>query len=135
MALKIILKPFERMIFGGAVVTNGSTRCELFIETNIPILREKDIMTEEQADSPLKRLYLVIQLMYVDEKNLVAYHSTYWQLVQEIVIAAPSFLDLIDQTSEHILNGEYYQALKLARKMIDYEQGVIKNALQRTGNL
>ena len=135
MALKIILKPFERMIFGGAVVTNGSTRCELLIETNTPILREKDIMKEEQADSSCRRLYFVIQLMYVDEKNLVVYHSTYWKLVQEIVKAAPSFLELIDRTSEHILNGEYYQALKLARKMIDHEQEVIKNALQRTGNL
>jgi flagellar biosynthesis repressor protein FlbT len=130
MALKIVLKPFERMILGGAVVTNGGIRCELLIETNIPILREKDIMGKEQADTPLRRLYLVIQLMYVDGKNLVAYHLTYWQLVQEILKAAPSFLDLIDKTSEHIFDGEYYQALKLARKMIDYEQEVVKNALQ-----
>jgi flagellar biosynthesis repressor protein FlbT len=130
MALKIVLKPFERMIIGGAIVTNGCVRCELLIGTNIPILREKDIMREEEADTPLRRLYLVIQLMYVDGKNLAAYHATYWQLVQEIIKAAPSFLDLIDKTSEHIFEGEYYRALKLARKMIDREQEVIKNALQ-----
>jgi flagellar biosynthesis repressor protein FlbT len=132
MALKIVLKPHERMIFGGTVVTNGSTKCELLIETNTSILREKDIITEEQADSPCKRLYLVIQLMYVDEKNLVCYHTAYWKLVRELVDAAPSVLGMIDQISEHILSNEYYQALKLVKKLIEYEQEVLQNAHLRT---
>ena len=33
-------------------------------------------------------------------------------------------LGLIDQISEHILSGRYYQALKLSRKLIDYEQEI-----------
>ena len=132
MALKIVLKPHERMIFGGTVVTNGGTKCELLIETNTSILREKDIITEEQADSPCRRLYLVIQLMYVDEKNLVGYHSAYWKLVRELVEAAPSVLGIIDQISENILSNDYYQALKLVKKLIEYEQEVLHNAHLRT---
>ncbi len=31
--------------------------------------------------------------------------------------------------------SEYYQALKVARKMIDYEQEAIKNAFKRTGHI
>ena len=125
MPLKITLKPHERMIVGGAVITNGNTRCDLLIENKVSILRQKDIMSEKDADSPCRKIYFTIQLMYIDEENLIEYHNTYWKLVQDIVKAAPSMLALIDQISEHILNNKYYQALKLARKLIDYEQEVI----------
>jgi len=125
MPLKITLKPNERMIVGGAVITNGNTRCDLLIENKVSILRQKDIMSEKDADSPCRKIYFTIQLMYIDEENLIEHHNTYWKLVQDIVKAAPSMLALIDQISEHILNNKYYQALKLARKLIDYEQEVI----------
>jgi len=125
MPLKITLKPHERMIVGGAVITNGNAKCDLLIENKVSILRQKDIMSEKDADSPCRKIYFTIQLMYIDEENLIEHHNTYWKLVQDIVKAAPSMLALIDQISEQILNNKYYQALKLARKLIDYEQEVI----------
>ena len=125
MPLKIALKPNERMIVGGAVITNGNTRCNLLIENKVSILRQNDIMSEKDADSPCRKIYFTIQLMYIDEENLIEHQNTYWKLVRDIVKAAPSMLALIDQISEHILNNRYYQALKLARKLIDYEQEII----------
>jgi flagellar biosynthesis repressor protein FlbT len=129
MALKITLKPSERMIIGGAVVTNGnSASCDLVIENKTPILRQKDILTEEKADSPCRRVYYTIQLMYIDEHNLAAYHKIYWDLVKDLVRAAPSQVVLIDSISEHILHRQYYQALKLTKRLIDYEQEAIERA-------
>ena len=128
MALKITLKPHEKMIIGGAVVTNSSGKCELLIENTVPILRRKDIMAPEDANSPARRIYFVIQLMYVDEHNLALHHKNYWQLVQEFIEAAPSVLPLIDQISEHILKSQYYQALKMAKNLIEYEQEVVSRA-------
>ena len=127
MALKITLKPQERIIIGGAVVTNGNMRSSLVIGNNVPILREKDIMKKEDADSPCRRIYFVIQLMYVDDKNMVEHHNTYWRLVQDVVSAAPSMLGMIDQIGEYILSNRFYQALKLANKLMAYEQEVINN--------
>jgi len=127
MALKITLKPLERIIIGGAVVTNGKTRCDLVIGNNVPILREKDIMREQDATSPCRRIYFAIQLMYIDDNNLVEHHNIYWKLVQDLVKAAPSTLGIIDQISENILSTKFYQALKLASKLIDYEEEVINN--------
>ena len=125
MPLKITLKPHERMIVGGAVISNGNTRCDLLIENEVPVLRQKDILREKDADSPCRKIYFTIQLMYIDEENLTEHHNTYWKLVQDTIKAAPSMLVLIDQISDHILNSEYYQALRLARKLIDYEQEII----------
>ena len=46
-ALKIELKPDERVILGDCVITNDDQRTRLVIEGRSPILREKDIMTAE----------------------------------------------------------------------------------------
>lgn len=40
MPLKIELKPGERLIVGNALITNDKERVKLFIEGNVPILRE-----------------------------------------------------------------------------------------------
>ena len=129
MALKITLKPGERMIIGGAVLTNGnSASCDLVIENKTPILRQKDILSEEKADSPCRRIYYAIQLMYIDEHNLAAYHKVYWDLVKDLIRAAPSQVVLIDSISEHLLQRQYYQALKLTKRLIDYEQEAIRHA-------
>ena len=135
MSLKITLKPHERLIVGGAVVTNGNTKSDLLIENNVPILREKDIMSEKNADSPCKRIYFSIQLMYVDEKNLAEHHTLYWKLVRDVVKAAPSMTPFIDQISEHILHNNFYQALKKAKKMIEYEQEVINRVRKPTASI
>jgi flagellar protein FlbT len=132
MALKITLKPGERMVIGGAVLTNGNpASCDLVIENKTPILRQKDILTEETADSPCRRIYYAIQLMYIDEHNLAAYHKIYWDLVKDLVHAAPSTIVLIDSISEHILQRQYYQALKLAKRLIDYEQEAISTCIRQ----
>ncbi len=128
MALKIALKSGERIVIGGAVISNGSgSKCELVIENNAPVLREKDILSEKDADSPCSRIYFSIQLMYIDQENLDIHSDTYWKLVKQVVKAAPSMTGRIDQISEHIVNGKYYQALKLAGNLIEYEQEVIRH--------
>ena len=127
MALKITLKPNERIILGGAVVVNGKAKCELLIENNTTLLREKDILCEEDANSPCRRIYFTIQLMYIDKEKLAVHHQMYWRLVKELIEAVPSTIGLIDQINEHIVSSRYYQALKLASKLIEYEQEVISS--------
>ena len=124
MALKIVLKPNEKMIVGGAVIKNGPTKAEFFVENKTTLLREKDILSQKDATSLGRRIYFSIQLMYIDQENLVTHHNTYWSLVKEMIQAAPSTVAIIDQISESLLGSHYYQALKLTRKLIEFEQEI-----------
>ena len=126
MALKITLKPHEKMILGGAVITNGANKCEFIVENKVSILRQNNIMSPEEASSPAKRIYLAVQLMYVDPAQLKTHHKLYWQLVKGFIEAAPSSLELIDRINEFIFNDQYYDALKFAKKLIEFEQEVIE---------
>lgn len=132
MALKIILKPHEKFIIGKAVIANGDTKSSFVVENDVPILREKDIMSLAGADTPCKKIYFAIQLMYVDEKNLPEHHRTYWELVKDVVVAAPSLKPMLKEISEKILNGNHYQALKLTKKLIDYEREVMDHVRTAT---
>ena len=126
MALKITLKPNEKMIVGNAVMVNANGKnCDLLIENNVPILRQKDVMNEAEATSPCRRIYFVIQLMYIDEENIAEHQKRYWQLIHELIKAAPSMTPLIDQINEEIIANRFYQSLKLAKLLIDYEQEVV----------
>lgn len=127
MSLKITLKPNEKVIIGGAVIKNGASSSHLLIENNVPILRQADILSEHQATTPCRRIYLAIQLMYIDEKRSAEIHSIYWELVRELLDAAPSMKDLISQVSQAILNDRYYQALKLTKKLMAYEEELLNN--------
>ena len=111
MALKIELKPNERVILGDCVVTNTDQRTRLVIEGTVPILREKDIMRLGRADSPAKRIYLAVQLMYTSRQPQ-DHHEFYVRLVRDIVRAAPSTRPYLESINNRNLNGPAVQGVK-----------------------
>jgi flagellar biosynthesis repressor protein FlbT len=119
--LKIELKPNERIILGDCIVTNSSGRTRLVIEGMVPILRERDIMPPERADTPARRLYLVVQNMYTSKKPQ-EHDAHYFKLAREMLQAAPSMRPLINSINNRILTGELYKALKETRKLIAHEE-------------
>lgn len=131
MPLKITLKPEERLIVGGTVIRNSDKTSTFYIENKVPILREKDIMSEEEADTYCSKIYFVIQLMYIDSENIIQYHNTYWRLVSDLVEAVPRSVGFVDQISQCILENDYYRALKMAKKLIAFEKEVLSRAKNR----
>ena len=127
MSLTVELKPGEKLIIGNCVVTNSDQRTRLFIDGKAPILREKDILTPDTADSPAKRIYFAVQLMYIDE-DVERLRKDYFKLINDLVTAAPSTIQLVDEINNEILTGELYKALKAAKKLIQYEQELLANA-------
>ena len=125
MALKVELKPFERIVIGESVVTNSETRTTFLIEGDAPILREKDILTAETANSPVKRVYLCVQQMYL-EKDIPKYQELYMGFVKDLLEAVPSFRPQIEASSKLILSGQLYISLKEMRKLIKLEEELLR---------
>jgi flagellar biosynthesis repressor protein FlbT len=127
MALKVELKPGERIIIGECVVTNADQRTRLLIQGSVPILRERDIMTPDRADTPAKRIYLAVQLMYTS-RDPRSHHDLYFSLIRDIVQAAPSMWPYVENINNCILTGMMYHALKETKKLIVYEQELLDSA-------
>ena len=130
MALKLSLKPNEKVFIGGAVVQNGDSPAELSILNDVPLLRAKDVLTEEDADSACKQIYLCVQLIYMDRNNLSNYQRTYQGLIDEVLTAAPATVDYIAEINNDLACGRYYQAMKCARKLVQFEQELISHVQQ-----
>jgi flagellar protein FlbT len=120
MALKVELKPFERIIIGQSVITNSDSRTRFSIDGKAPILREKDILTAETANTPVKRLYLCIQMMYLED-DIPKYQDLYMDFVKDLLQAVPRFRPSIETASKLIVSGSLYNSLKEIHKLIEQE--------------
>ncbi len=130
MSLKVELKPHERLIVGNCVITNSDQRTRLFIDGKAPVLREKDILSASTADSPAKRVYFAVQLMYLED-YVERLTREYFALVTDLVRAAPSTTPIVDEINNEILTGQLYKALRAAKKLIQHEQDILANAAAR----
>ena len=131
MALVIDLKPGEKILIGSAVITNDSQRTRLHIAGDEPIMREKDVLQEDEADTPCKKVYFLIQCMYL-ARNPREYHKKYFDLVREVQAASPSSRIFFMQINDQIIAGLYYKALKLAKELIEHERELLDHAVQYT---
>ncbi|WP_108396473.1 flagellar biosynthesis repressor FlbT [Devosia submarina] len=134
MALKVELRPGEKLLVGQCIITNSDQRARLFIEGQAPILREKDILTPDTADTPAKRVYFAVQLMYIQE-DIDTLREQYFRLINDFVAAAPSTVAIADRINNEILTGNLYKALKTAKELIQYEQDLFEHAALRRGSL
>ena len=110
MPLKLTLKPNEKVLIGTAVVTNAGQKTEIIIQNTVPVLREKDIITKENADTICKKIYHTILNMYVDPQNEKEHHDIYFKLVKELFNAAPNqvILALTMEVSQKNLSPQSY---------------------------
>jgi flagellar protein FlbT len=130
MALKVELKPGEKLLVGNCIITNSDQRTRLYIEGRAPILREKDILTTDTAKTPAKRIYLAVQLMYIEDDIAIA-KDEYFQLINEFAAAVPSSIEIVNQINNEILTGQLYKALKAAQRLIEYEQELVSHVSDR----
>ncbi len=129
MPLKVELKADERLIVGASLITNGSQRTKLFIEGNEPILRQKDILSPETANTPAKHVYLSVQLMYLQGKGETKdLHDKYVEFASDFANAAPSAQPIIDDINNEILTGNLYKALRASKRLMTYEQELLGSA-------
>ena len=93
--LRVELKPFERIVIGETVLINSGTRTSFLIDGEAPILRERDTITAETANTPAKRLYLCVQTMYL-KNDIPRYRTAYQGFLRELRDANPGARLTID---------------------------------------
>ena len=129
MPLKLSLKPGEKFVLNGAVVQNGDRRTTLVLQNKASVLREKDILQPDDANTPARRIYFPVMMMYLDESSAEKFYDDFAQRLTEFmgVIRNPEVLAECVAISKHAMAREYYKALMLCRKLIEYEDERLGN--------
>lgn len=121
--MKLSLKPGEKFVLNGAVVQNGDRRGVLVLQNKASVLREKDIMQPDDATTPARRIYFPVMMMYLDEAAAERQYEEFATRLTEFmgVVRNPDVLTDCIAISKHVMAREYYKALMLSRKLIEYE--------------
>ncbi|WP_293678003.1 flagellar biosynthesis repressor FlbT [uncultured Phenylobacterium sp.] len=129
MPLKLSLKPGEKFVLNGAVVQNGDRRAVLVLQNKASVLREKDIMQADDVQTPARRIYFPVMMMYLDENSAERHYDEFVRRLTEFmgVITNPSVLADCVNISRHCMEREFYKALMLCRKLIEYEDERLGN--------
>jgi flagellar biosynthesis repressor protein FlbT len=124
MPLKLSLKPGEKFVLNGAVLTNGDKRTSLVIQNKACVLREKDIMQPSEANTPARRIYVPIMMMYLDGDASEQYYNEFALRMTEFMGALSNREALASciEISRDVMSGDYYKALMSCRKLFDFER-------------
>lgn len=137
MPLKIQLKPKERVIINGAVVEgHPESRTEIVVLNNASVMRQKHILQEGDADTPVKRLYFALQMLYIDEENRGSYQDSFRKYHKDLAdtLSLPTIKDSLGLIDECVKDGKYYDAMKICRDLIKVEAELFKIANPMEGD-
>lgn len=129
MPLKIELKPRESIIIGDALITNDNDRIRFYIDGKVPILREKFILREKDATTPARRVYFIVQQMYLS-RGSKQLQELFVEYIRDLQAAAPSLHPFVAPVAEAMIKGDYYAAIKDAAKLIEQEDKLFGAALK-----
>jgi flagellar protein FlbT len=123
--LVLKLGPHERVLINGAVIENGERRSRLAIMTpNANILRLRDAIHPEEANTPVRRVCYLAQLVLTGDADPA---DTQRQLLRGIEQLSQVLTDHDSRTqlaaaSRAVLDDQHYQALKALRSLLPREE-------------
>jgi flagellar protein FlbT len=123
--LVLKLGPHERVLINGAVIENGDKRSRLAVMTpNANILRLRDAIHPQEANTPVKRVCYIAQLVLTGDASAT---DTRHQLLRGIEQLSQVLTDHDSRTqlniaTKAVLEDQAYQALKALRTLLPREE-------------
>lgn len=127
MTLRISLKDGEKMIVNGAVM-QAVGRTDLIVENKVSLLRGREVMAPEEANTPARRLYFACMLAYIGgEEGRAAQQNRIVELLGDLIAAleAEDARAICSGIARLLATGDYYRALTECRALIAYETGAL----------
>ncbi len=121
MPLKLDLKFGEKMIVNGAVLENVGPNAKILVHNIAAVLREKEILTQEDAGTPASRAYFALQCAYIFAETRQEHLKTFNRYLDDYLGACPSAADIAEKIRGFVDDKEYYKGLRACRSLIAHE--------------
>jgi flagellar protein FlbT len=130
MPLNLTLKPNEKLIVNGAVLSNNSPRSvTLSFHNKAHLLQQKDVLLPEEASTPLLRTYFALQCLYLDGDAPEAerHRKMFMEFASELFAATGNaeIRGAIASALVHVGAGEFYRALSALRAAVPAEKRLL----------
>ena len=126
--LVLKLGPGERVLVNGAVIENGGRRNRLSILTpNAKILRLRDAIHPDEANTPVRRVCYIAQLVLSGDAEPEKARHQLLRGIEQLsqVLTDRDSRDQLDAATDSVLESRFYQALKSLRSLLPREQRLL----------
>jgi flagellar protein FlbT len=133
MPLQIKLPAWDKIIINGAVLQNGGSPSTLVVHNRADILRRKEVMSEDQANTPARRAYYCLQCAYLFEEQRGEFIEKFTEFMEAYIRAAPSVTGVAEEVFDLLQEERYYDGLRMMRRVIEHEEvrlGRVKELLE-----
>jgi len=122
LSLHLTLKPKERIYINGAVL-RFDRKTSLEFLNDVQFLMEAHIMQFEQATTPLRKLYYLVQCRMMEPNNDAAWMHNYESQLADIRLRSADLEthEAVDRVNGLVACGRRHEALKVLRKMFEPE--------------
>jgi flagellar protein FlbT len=123
MPLHLKLRRGEKLLVNGAVLEIGQRHGELVIHNHINCLRGSDLLQQEDATTPTRRVYFQVQMMIVDPEGREHYARRFEELMDQLenALLNGEILERLTKVRVEVAEGRYYRGLALLRAVLKYE--------------
>lgn len=131
--LVLKLGPKERVLINGAVIENGDRRSRLsIVSPNANILRLRDAIHPEEANSPVRRVCYAAQLVLTGDATPGETRHQMLRRIEELsqILTDPDSRKLLASATEAVLAEQYYQCLKSLRALLPREERLLGARIQ-----
>jgi len=117
-SIRLYLKANEKFYLNGAVIkVDRKVSIELLNDANF--LLANHVLQAEDADTPLRQLYFVVQMMLMDPAALERPLRLFEEMASDLcgVLKEPHLLDGLAAVEAAVAEGDYFNALKKLRQI------------------
>ncbi|MEI9984921.1 MAG: flagellar biosynthesis repressor FlbT [Aliidongia sp.] len=134
MPLSIPFPAGAKVIINGAVIQNsGSTNVTLTVHNTANVLRDKDVLTHAEANSPAKEVYYAVQNAYLFGDNREEWENIAYSLLDRHQAAVPEAAEVVEHIRGLMQGDKLYNALRASRRLIALEAGEPVEAVAHPG--
>ncbi len=127
MPLLIDFNSGDKIIINGAVIENAGSSSKMLIHNQASILRGKEILSEEESNTPASRTYFALQCAYMFADKKDDYLKLFNNFLTEYTVACPSAESIAGEIRDEVEEGRLYKALKSAQKLIKHESELLQS--------
>jgi len=124
--IRLYLKANEKIFLNGAVLqVDRKVAFELLNDATF--LLENHVMQKEDANTPIKQLYFVVQLMMIHPNDKEQADLLFEQMTRNLLstLETEALVNGVKQVMEEVENGKEFNALKIIRGLFPTEEEIM----------
>jgi len=121
--LKISLKPNEKIYINGAVI-RVDRKVTIELMNDVQFLLESHVLQAEQASTPLRQLYFIVQIMLINPAGAAEARDMFRRSLPMLMASFdnPGICGALKQIDRMVGEDHIYEALKAIRALYPLER-------------